>query len=539
MSSVQVKNQIWTSDAFDKSKAVLQKCGGWQTQRKQLQLQRGQEQGLLWVAEAERDCFRERLQQATETCQSIASTLATKRAEHAELQKCESISKRELLAHYQDRQGAVESELQQLKKRKEEEEARSKGPIEECQKKTIQLRRDLLSLDALNINHIIIAVDASYSMKGRRWKHLVRAVERFQKACIAQGSQDKVTLIHFNSTASLMRKVSPITTDLADVLWKHNPSGGTAFEPAWQKIRESSQMEPSFARLFVVFLTDGFANDIEKAAKVAEQVFDDASRAGRSMCTFVVHVDDDCSSARCGSVSELSVDLLSPLVKAGNGGRPCLQACGMEYLLLQAVQTDGLVENFERLASFVNLEKCILEARLGFTTAQERELKDKTLKELHELEEAHKKQVNSLRQYSRQVESTMKTDRGTIGNLFKQMLKDMQTEIDSLESRHRQAQDKVCELTKTVRTLEAQHLHLQKSFESSQEEHDKEIASLKDMSMTQLKELEMLCQEQSYLVRRFGTTDVSAISKQLHDLDRLEAHVARGTLLEEEQSEFC
>ena len=65
----QVKNHIYSGDALGESQRVLEACNKWEAQQRCLRIARGQREAELRVAEAERDCYQEHLQDAAERSQ--------------------------------------------------------------------------------------------------------------------------------------------------------------------------------------------------------------------------------------------------------------------------------------------------------------------------------------------------------------------------------------------------------------------------------------------------------------------------------------
>ncbi|CAE7752401.1 unnamed protein product [Symbiodinium sp. CCMP2592] len=347
-----VSRQLCTSDILANLAETLKAKSRIDEQQDQEHLKRGEKQALVWVAEAEKNWHKTRLDHAMEHRERTKSNLDAKRKELQELQTRESVSREDLLRSHKECQRQLDKQVKELQERTEKEQAKLQEPIDLCQDKTVELQNRLLNLGSHNINHIILVVDKSGSMCGTRWRSLLRAVDAFQKACVAKGSQDRVSVITFDVDATSLVTAAPITSDIVGKLGRVSPSWGTAYKPAWEKVQEHAAGEPSFARIFVVFLSDGLTNndDLTAARATAAKMHADAAAANRSMCAFFVHVDD--------APSPQIEEHLMPLVKAANGGQN-RKALGESTVdLLTPVGTADLTSHFAQLASYVNMEKC-------------------------------------------------------------------------------------------------------------------------------------------------------------------------------------
>eukprot|EP00439_Symbiodinium_sp_Y106_P040335 s7170_g4.t4 len=523
-----VSRQLCTSDIMANLAETLKTKSRIDEQQNQEHLKRGEKQALVWVAEAEKNWHKTRLDHAVEHCERTKSNLDAKRKELQELQTRESVSREELLRSHKERKRQLEKQVKELQERTEKEQAKLQEPIDLCQDKTLELQSRLLNLDAHNINHIIVVVDKSASMFGNRWRSLLRAVDAFQKACVGKGSQDKVTVITFDFEASSLVKAAPITSDIVGALRGVAPSSGTAFAPAWEKVQEHAAGEPSFARIFVVFLSDGLTSteDVSTASSIAAKLNADATTAKRSMCAFFVHVDD--------APSRQIEEQLLPIVRAANGGQKCKALGESTVDLLTPVTTGDLTSHFAQLASYVNMEKCVLESRLAMVKAQEKELRSRSTQETKALTQVYKDQMQALNKANKIAEKSMKNDHATPQKLFADMVEELQEEVAGLAAALDNAEGAVLQLELVYKKSQAIHAAAEASFSQGEEAFKQTCESLSKMSLNQAKELDKLSNQHSQFLEQFGTTDATLLFRQLQGLEQLTRQLQNSSVIEQD-----
>ncbi|OLP79750.1 hypothetical protein AK812_SmicGene39924 [Symbiodinium microadriaticum] len=525
-----VSRQLCTSDILANLAETLKTKSRIDEQQNQEHLKRGDKQALVWVAEAEKNWHKTRLDHAVEHRERTKSNLDAKRKELQELQTRESVSREDLLRSHKERKRQLEKQVKELQERTEKEQAKLQEPIDLCQDKTVELQNRLLNLDAHNINHIIIVVDKSASMYGSRWRSLLRAVDAFQKACVGKGSQDKVTVITFDLEASSLVKAAPITSDIVTrfgqyfVCWRVEGSG-----PVISFVgEEHAAGEPSFARIFVVFLSDGLTGteDVSAATSIAAKLNADVTAAKRSMCAFFVHVDD--------TPSRQIEEHLLPIVMAANGGQKCKTLGESTVDLLTPVTTGDLTFHFAQLASYVNMEKCVLESRLAMVKAQEKELRSRSTQETKALTQVYKDQMQALTKANKIAEKSMKNDHATLQQLFADMVQELQEEVTELATASGNAEGAVLQLEIEYKKSQAKHAAEEASFSQSEEAFKQTCESLSKMSLNQAKELEKLSNQHSQFLDQFGTTDATLLFRQLQGLDKLTKQLQNSSVIEQD-----
>ena len=244
------------------------------------------------------------------------------------------------------------------------------------------------------------------------------------------------------------------------------------------------------------------------------------------MCTFFVHVDD--------APSREIETFLMPLVQAANGGQNS-KACGESTVdLLKPVGTDDLDKHFEKLASFVNLEKCVLESRLSLVKAQEKEMRAKSSEELKGMEKLHREQVHSLNRATKLAEKSMKMDQKKMQDLFDSMVDEMQQEVFQLESGLDNANGYLLKLETEYKKKEAEYLAAKARFDQDEEAFKQTCAILSEMCVNQAKQLQKVSMQQAHFLEQFGTTDVKLLMAQLQSLRQLKSQVKHSCVIEED-----
>lgn len=106
--------------------------------------------------------------------------------------------------------------------------------------------------------HFVFVVDESWSMEGGPWQELVNAYAAFlNRRTSDQGAEyDKVTVVHFNSTARI--GVHPVPLHQAPRFLEFQ-GGQTAFYPAMQEAASVIRNVPLDQQLTLVFMSDGAA----------------------------------------------------------------------------------------------------------------------------------------------------------------------------------------------------------------------------------------------------------------------------------------
>jgi len=110
------------------------------------------------------------------------------------------------------------------------------------------------------VYHIIFCLDDSGSMSGKPWQELTFAVKAFVERRLKESNEDVVTIINYNSIASIKVEKLPITEDYSEYLVFGG--GGTLFSAGLQMcIKVLSTTDFSTYTPLVLFLSDGGAAD--------------------------------------------------------------------------------------------------------------------------------------------------------------------------------------------------------------------------------------------------------------------------------------
>ena len=286
--------------------------------------------------------------------------------------------------------------------------------------------------------------------------------------------------------------------------------------------------EPTFARIFVVFLSDGLTSidDMNAAVAMASRVHADAAAANRSMCAFFVHVEDTPSPQIEGH--------LMPLVKAANGGQSS-KACGESVVdLLRPVNTEDLTSHFDRLASYVNMEKCVLESRLAMVKSQEREMRAKSTEETKAVTRLYRDQVQSITRASKIAEKGMRNDQSKLQELFAGMVAEMQEEVGILEAALDNAEGTVLALETLCKQSEAAFFAAKSDFDQGEDAFKQTCGNLSKMCLNQAKQLEKIGDQQGHFLEQFGTTDARLLMQQLQTLSRLTKQLQHSSVIEQD-----
>ena len=523
-------DQLLSSNILSEVKTYLEERKQIAEQLKEVEMDRGRQDAQLRLKKAELEMMEEQLRQREEAAKEIQSDLGSKKAALETMTRQVLMSKEDLVHRCQARKMEAEKEIEQMHAKQQEAEKRSQGPIEECQQKTLELQKQLMNLDSHNINHIIIAVDKSGSMFGQRWKHAVQAVDAMRKALVAAGSIDKVSVVCFDSQAFRLASSVPVTSDFVPKLQATAPSGGTQFLHAWQCISDCAMDDPKFARVFVIFVTDGLSATGPAAAK-AKELLQRLGAQKRSMCAFFVHIVERSS----GNTEVAKVQsALKPLVEGANGGQTRLACMDQKVELLQVVHAEELVSAFERLADLVGIEKSVLQARIALLQKMEKERRAKQREELQHLRDYYKDMVASLCETVRAAEKASASDTDHMKELYSKLEAETTHNLNQLEGRLQDAMNAMNGCKQQLVRCKAEYESLQQNFESGKSLHEKESSDLRKMSATHAEKLTSLVEKQSNLVQSYGSTTSKQLLEQVEALERMKKHFWQNCLMEQE-----
>eukprot|EP00913_Durusdinium_trenchii_P029270 g27437.t1 len=524
-------NQILSSDILGEIGGVWEEHQKFQEKQKDLETKRGEETAELKLKEAQVDFLSRKLSAAKDNTAWIKEMLKQKQEEHEDLKSRKENSAKDFIFRCHGAKEEAKRKKQELADKMEEDQKTSRAPLDDCEEKIRNLQKDMLNLDRININHIIIALDNSGSMAGQRWKSACKAVEAFQNACVSRGSIDKVSIIPFNSDAKCLVRAAPVANKMADKLRREGCGGGTCFVSAWDQIAECIESEPKFAAIFVVFLTDGFSQDIPEATVKAEALFEAAGRQGRQMSAFFVHINEP--GFEPWPVEHVETTL-QPLVKAANGGRVQVDYLDQHISLLQVVQSQDLVPAFERLTSLVNLEKCILEARMAMLRDMQKEYTTKCSEHYQQLKQHYEQEVKMLSDVASKVEKSGKHDKNYLCGLYQSLESTVQKEITQLQTSLNKAEDSEDALRKKFVECESKYNSCLQYFEKSQQDYETKSAELQKQCQTHLAQLERIHEKQKKLVDRFGSSNTHVLQLQLESLQKMKEQLARNNIMEED-----
>ena len=519
--------QISSSDILGELRGVVEEWKEHQKNQRELEMEQGQKEGVLKIKEAERDFLKIRLETAEQDTQRAQDILKEKKDELQELRRSKDNSAKDFIYRCQAGKEEVKRKLQELQEKLEEAELQSRGPVDACEEKIVLLQRQSMNLDHVNINHVIFVVDNSTSMSGSVFKLATKAVEDFRAACVHAGSQDKVSLVCFNHVAKCLVKAAPVTTKLADKLQAEGCSGATSFLSAWQQIEKCVDDDPKFAKIFVVFLSDGYTSDLGQAAAKAQAIFSTAQQNERAMTTCFVHID-------AGGSNEKTRSDLEPLVKAANGGQTVVKYIEETIPLLQIVTSQELVQAFMKLTTLVNMQKCLLDVRLSILQRQEQDFRARQAEASKALQARLKDEAKKLEEAAKQAQKTSKAGKDQVEGLFKSLQNQMETDMKELDRDVRRAQKIEQDLKEQLVKCEAEHKGLQSEFEKSKPAYEQMSSTLQKLTETHLSQTGKIHEKQKQLVDRFGSTNSRILTQQLESLQRMKDQLSRNSVIEEE-----
>ena len=521
--------QISSSDILGEIAGVWEEWKEHERNQRELEMEQGKKEGVLKIKEAEKDFLKIRLDAAAEETKRAEKILREKKVESQDLKRNKDNSAKDFIFRCQAAKEEAKRKLQELQEKLEEAERESRGPVDACEEKIASLQRQSLNLDHVNINHIIFVVDNSGSMSGSSFRSATEAVEDFRAACVHAGSMDKVSLVSFNHVAKCLVKAAPVTTKLADKLQAEGCSGGTAFVPAWQQVEKCVEDDPRFAKIFVVFLSDGYTWDLGQAATKAQAIFSAAEKSKRAMTTCFVHISEG------GSNEKIRSDL-EPLVKAANGGLTVVKYVEEKIPLLQIVKSEELVQAFMKLTSLVNMQKCLLDVRLSILQRQEQEYRTRQAEASKALQARLRDEAKRLEEVAKEAEKTSKAGNDHVEGLFKSLQNQMDQEIKELGKDVDKARRIEQDLKEQLVKCEAEYKGLQSEFEKSKPAYEQMSSTLQKMTATHLSQTNRVHEKQKQLVDRFGSTNSRLLTQQLESLQRMKDQLSRNSVIEEDRS---
>lgn len=254
-------------------------------------------------------------------------------------------------AHFEESHETLcERRTQQLMELRENRKARQV----ELQKAQAKIEKDMLETPAMRYaNHTVLVLDRSGSMLGQPWALTKAAAAAFCEIRMKEGCAERVSMLAFNGGVEVLCCGEELNSSTAKHLDRVQPCGGTNFVPAWQQVLKCAESTYAGFRLVVIFMTDGKAPDISGAEAIAQQLHE-ARRQMGGMVTFVVSASHDrLTTPAC----------MSPLVKAGNGGRLHLQMGAERVELYVPVEHTNLVDAYSKIACTVSFEHMELRAK--------------------------------------------------------------------------------------------------------------------------------------------------------------------------------
>lgn len=518
--------QISSSDILGDIAGVWEEWKEHEKKQKELETQQSEKEGVLKIKETEKDFLKIRQEAAAEDTKRVMQMLEDKKGELQSLQHNKENTTKDFIFRCKAAKEETKRRLQDLQEKMQEDESHSRGPLQECEEKIASLQRQSLNVDHVNINHIIFAVDNSGSMRGNQFKLATKAVEDFRAACA--GSQDKNTLLCFNHVAKCLVNAAPVTTKLGDKLRAEGCTGMTSFVCAWDEIEKAVENDPKFARIFVVFLSDGYTNDLPQAAEKASNIFARAEQQKRSMITCFVHIDERGFNPDINSA-------LEPLVKAANGGQTVIKFVEQRIELLQIVKAEHLVQAFLKLTALVNMQKCLLDVRMSMLQRQEQEYRTRQADASKALQVRLKEEAKRLEEAAKEAETKSKSGKDHVEGLFKAFGKQMEAEIVELNSALKNARKLEEDLKKQVVKCEAEHKGLLSEFEKSKPAYEEMSSALQKMTATHLSQTDRIHEKQKQLVDRFGSTNMDQLTLQLESLQRMKDQLSRNSVIEEDR----
>ncbi|CAJ1404916.1 unnamed protein product [Effrenium voratum] len=528
-------NQILSSDILGDVVEVWNERQKYEQQQKKVEIERGRKEAAVRLKEAEKSFLGVMQKEAKQEVLQIQDQLERKNQDLEKLQR-KAPEKQELLAQFRDQKEQAEEQQRELLKKQARDQAQARRPLDACEELIAELQTNLSNTDSFNINHIIIAVDNSMSMTGQRFRDAVRAATAFRTALVSRGSSDKISVVVFNSVAKRLVTSAPVTANIADALQREGCRGGTCFSKAWERIQECAVADPKFARVFVVFLTDGLAApaDITCAASKSEDMHRTLLEQKRSMCAFFVHIQEQGLFLAASESEELVRSSLLPLVQAANGGQASVLFLDEHVPLLQLVKLQDLVSAFEKLTDMVNMQKCILEGKVAMLRKQQQQYKASSDQDIKDLQKRCKNQMSSLKESIRAAEKLAAADQDAIQKVHKQLAKELDQDIEKLKGRLEDAQHHENDVARQLVACESEHASLLKDFEVSQPLYEQERETMFKMSQTQLSQLDKLHDKQKQLVECFGTSNTRFLTQQLEGLQQMKEQLGRSSMMEQD-----
>lgn len=444
--------------------------------------------------------------------------------------------KDDLIARNSARKEEVEQQMKALKARQEEDERKSREPLDACEAKLKENEKQLVALDIHNFNHIVFAFDKSGSMDIRHgvlgstsWTLALEAADAFRRTLLSRGSQDKVSTICFNGSAKCLAQCVPVSKNFVEQLRNEERGGGTCFASAWEKIKERANAEPKLARFFTVFLSDGLSDswDIAKAAKIAKEIHESVAQE-RSMCTIFVHI------AERGGNTVTVQESLEPLVKAANGGQTFLELGAEKINLLQLVKAEDLTRVFEDLTKMVNLQHSFLETKVSMLRSLEKEYKVKNQERTKELKERYAEKSRELEEAKRDAENMSKSDEEELTKRYRKLEEDMGDEVKKLTQEHNSAQERVLNITQGLETCKGDLEDAEKLMESAEKTSRNMLAALQKLQDNHVTQVNQIGMKQQSQLENFGTTSSKLLLQELDGLTKMKEQIKRNSAFEQD-----
>lgn len=349
-------------------------------------------------------------------------------------------------------------------------------------------------------NHTIFCLDASYSMGGARWSAAINAIDGFQTELSKGSSDDRVSTVVFAHYAKIEVENEPLCGGRGRI--RCSPFGGTAYAPAWREVQHCAELTTSGCRVVVVFITDGFSNDIGAAASIAQSMYNKFAPLG-GMVTFVVSVDEDFDRAN-----------LLPIVKAGNGGSTTYNF-GPEKVQLQVATTTGnIMSKFRLIASNVSLRQSEIKCNLKFVATQRDETQKQHQQAVDAVEATYKqmsaRHQSALESLEQCAMMNAKEKRAYIDEQLAQNAsdkKDIETQLSNITA----MRDDLLKQRTDMRDYQIPAL--EESLACTKDNHEKMKKQLTDLQCTEgAAQLEKLSEKKKRLLENVGTSNENAVT---------------------------